>query len=154
DPNNNTWGDWEFVTNEVILPSNSRIGNETPSEFPQGVVSIVYINDETATGTPHNLGGTLKTYRLTSDDSGVYQEFKRAMTGNKFTRLWLRHDDSWSHWEIVGEYIAPRETFNGNNKPTDFLVGTTMNRVRYGQGIDLPTNQGCIFKTTKLDPVE
>src|SRR5699024_10462527 len=70
------------------------------------------------------------------------------------TRFGSRTGDSWGHWEIVGEYIATREKFNGDNKPTDFVVGTTMNRIRFGQGKNLPTNNGCVFKTKKYDPVE
>lgn len=148
-----TWSEWK-ITNVGFYGLDKYTNTSKPSEFPMGL-SINGVRGDQSIGLPYNMPGTLETQKIHSSENGWSRQIFKAHSDNLIaTRHGNSSGDSWGPWEIVGEYIAKREKFNGDNKPSDFIVGTTMNIVRYGRGIDLPTNNGCVFKTTRYNVSE
>lgn len=147
------WSEWK-ITNIGFYGLDKFTAESKPSEFPLGL-SINGVRSASAVNSPYSMPGVIETLKPHGSEYGWARQTFKAHSDNFIaSRFGNASEDSWGRWEVVGEYIAIREKFNGNNKPSDFIVGTTMNRIRSGRGVDIPTNNGCVLKTTKYDDTE
>jgi len=100
--NTSKWSEFIDMTSYQLLPSNTKNFNNKPNDFPDFKISSVYISDNNANGFPDNKGGVLTTYKLTSDDSGVYQELKRNNRNSLYIRTWEVNSEKWNEFTLIG----------------------------------------------------
>src|SRR5699024_6882050 len=136
----------------IIIPSNTINFNSLLSKFPTTSVSICYINDANATGFPNNEGGIIKTYNITSDGIGAYQEFIPRRRSVKYIRFWQDFNNRWSAFRTDGAMQYTTE-ITGIDKPITeyFPFAVTISVVKNVNSSGFPNNRGGILKTYRLD---
>lgn len=151
--NNGEWTDFIDMSSYQIIPSNTMSFTSVPSDFPSFKISITYIRDALADGFPDGKGGVLTTYRLTSDDSATYQEWRTRQDYPTYTRYWDPVNNRWSDFRPSSTLVyLERDSRTASSPITDYpLYAVSIHYIRNSSATGLPTNRGGIMKTYRLD---
>jgi|SRR5690625_1485691 len=146
--NDNSWSEW--VPTDNVYPAESYVATSKPSEFNVGT-TINNVRQVYAEGLPYNMAGTLVTVKPHEfENAWNHQTYHNHSSNLKVSRVGHVSNDEWEEWEIDGEFITPTEFFNGDTPPSEFLIGTSVTRIRQNRGVDLPSSLGSILTTKKV----
>lgn len=98
----------------AIVTGSTVDGNTPPSEFPASKLTL-YSKGTNTPGLPVTIGGILTVYKVGTDYSFWYQEYK-ASGGNRKWRRYATSGTAWSSWQLI-------VTDYGGTRPTNVAPG-------------------------------
>src|SRR5699024_3251247 len=79
-------------------------GENKPDDFRGRTITVNIVRDPKAQGLPTTIGGTLTTYRLSTDDTFTRQEYRPRNGSNTYVRT-SNTDGVWGRWSSFSDYI-------------------------------------------------
>ena len=91
------------LDNSMIFKAaiNTYLNVSIPSAFPLGHIVINKVQTGSATGFPRNLGGTLTTDRLNTEDGWTTQTYRPYAVNELYIRVAV--GDTWGAWALVNK---------------------------------------------------
>lgn len=90
------WNEWRIVGSSAFFDGDEFNNNSPATDYPVRAVTNTFIRNSNASGFPEERGGILTTYRMSSGDDFVYQEYKIYNANRKYTRQWTK--SGWQPW--------------------------------------------------------
>lgn len=153
---NGLWMEWKRINPTSIESVNSKTPSTPISEYPLGI-TINNVQTTHSSGAPENLGGTLKTYKLSDSEYGYnWQEYRIFGTSRIYRRLQDSNGD-WGSWIPTSSFFDENKDFKTPADPIeDFPFGVTTYRISgsVAKATGAPENAGGTFITHKYDTVE